>query len=110
LTFNQIELATAAPYAAEDADITLQLHQRLYPELAGIERLKTLYHELEMPLLPVLAQMEADGVLIDRDLLGRISAEFADRMADIEARAYAAAGGEFNLGSPAQLKTILFDT
>src|SRR5699024_11109081 len=97
-------------YAAEDADITLQLHQRLYPELAGIERLKTLYHELEMPLLPVLAQMEADGVLIDRDLLGRISAEFADRMADIEARAYAAAGGEFNLGSPAQLKTILFDT
>lgn len=110
LTFNQIALEEAAPYAAEDADITLQLHHCLYPCLADVARLKALYHEIEMPMLPVLADMEATGVLVDRDLLNRISAELGERMAELEQNAYDAAGGEFNLGSPAQLKTILFDT
>src|SRR5699024_1571935 len=110
LSFNQIELDRAAPYAAEDADITLQLHQTLYPRLADIPRLKALYHELEMPLLPVLADMEASGVLVDAELLKHISVELIERMGAIETRAFDAAGGQFNLGSPAQLKTILFDT
>lgn len=110
LTFNQIALDEATPYAAEDADITLQLHRLLYPRLAAAPRLASLYHDIEMPLLPVLADMEATGVLVDHALLGRISAELGARMTAIEADAFAVAGGEFNLGSPAQLKTILFDT
>ncbi len=110
LTFNQIALEIATPYAAEDADITLQLHHRLYGRLTETERLRQLYHDIEMPLMPVLADIEANGVLVDRALLGRISTELAERMIDMEKRAFAAAGSEFNLGSPAQLKDILFDT
>src|SRR5699024_9222491 len=72
--------------------------------------LKTLYHDLEMPLLPVLADMEAAGVLVDRELLGRISHELGERIDELQRSAFAAAGSELNLGSPAQLKTILFDT
>ena len=109
ITFNQVSLEEATPYAAEDADITLQLHRRLYGELAESPRLKALYEEIEMPLMPVLAHVEANGVLVDRDLLGRVSQEMAERMAEIQTAAFEAAGGEFNLGSPAQLKEILFD-
>jgi len=109
ITFNQVSLEQATPYAAEDADITLQLHHRLYGELAEIPRLKALYEDIEMPLMPVLARVEANGVLVDRDLLGRVSQEMAERMHEIQSAAFVAAGGEFNLGSPAQLKAILFD-
>ncbi|MBS63281.1 DNA polymerase I [Salinisphaera sp.] len=109
ITFNQVSLEQATPYAAEDADITLQLHHRLYGELAESPRLKALYEDIEMPLMPVLARVEANGVLVDRDLLGRVSQEMAERMAEIQTQAFEAAGGEFNLGSPAQLKDILFD-
>src|SRR5699024_2763349 len=109
-TFNQIPLDEATPYAAEDTDITLQLHQVLYPRLAAQPRLRALNHDLEMPLLSVLADMEATGVLVDAALLEQISSELGERMSAIETQAFAAAGGEFNLGSPAQLKTILFDT
>ncbi|WP_423822358.1 DNA polymerase I [Salinisphaera sp. SPP-AMP-43] len=107
--FNQVALDVATPYAAEDADITLQLHQLLYARLAEIGRLRELYETVEIPLMPVLARVEAHGVLVDDQLLGRVSAEMATRMKEIEAQAYEAAGGEFNLGSPAQLKEILFD-
>lgn len=110
LTFNQIDLEQGAPYAAEDADITLQLHNCLYPRLAEVQRLKTLYHDIEMPLLPVLADMEATGVLVDRDMLGGISVELGHRIGELERNAFDAAGTEFNLGSPTQIKTILFDT
>ncbi|ROO24017.1 DNA polymerase I [Salinisphaera orenii MK-B5] len=109
ITFNQVALDVATPYAAEDADITLQLHHRLHGELAGIPRLAALYEEIEMPLMPVLARIEANGVLVDRDLLGRVSREMAERMQAVQTAAFEAAGGEFNLGSPAQLKEILFD-
>lgn len=109
LTFNQVSLDIATPYAAEDADVTLQLHRRLYGELAENARLKALYEEIEMPLMPVLARIEANGVLVDRDLLRRVSQEMAERMVEIQTAAFEAAGGEFNLGSPTQLKEILFD-
>ncbi len=107
--FNQVGLDEATPYAAEDADITLQLHHLLYGRLAEIGRLAELYEHVELPLMPVLARVEANGVLVDADLLGRVSAEMATRMGEIEEQAYTAAGEKFNLGSPAQLKTILFD-
>ncbi|ROO25711.1 DNA polymerase I [Salinisphaera orenii] len=109
ITFNQVALDVATPYAAEDADITLQLHRRLYGELGESQRLKALYEDIEMPLMPVLARVEANGVLVDRDLLGRVSREMAERMQAVQTAAFEAAGGEFNLGSPAQLKEILFD-
>jgi len=109
ITFNQVALDVATPYAAEDADITLQLHQLLYGRLGEIPALKALYDDIEMPLMPVLARVEANGVLVDRDLLGRVSREMAERMQQIQDQAFTAAGGEFNLGSPAQLKDILFD-
>ncbi|GAB3672804.1 DNA polymerase I [Salinisphaera aquimarina] len=109
ITFNQVALDIATPYAAEDADVTLQLHQLLYARLSETPQLKALYTDIEMPLMPVLARVEATGVLVDRDLLGRVSQEMAERMEQIKTQAYDAAGGEFNLGSPAQLKEILFD-
>ncbi|MES1937022.1 DNA polymerase I [Salinisphaera hydrothermalis] len=107
--FNQVSLDVATPYAAEDADITLQLHQLLHARLSEVGRLLELYETIEMPLMPVLARVEANGVLVDDQLLRRVSGEMAERMKEIEKAAYDAAGGEFNLGSPAQLKEILFD-
>ncbi|RJS92545.1 DNA polymerase I [Salinisphaera sp. Q1T1-3] len=107
--FNQVALDDAAPYAAEDADITLQLHHRLYGQLCETPSLRALYEEIEMPLMPVLARVEANGVLVDAELLARVSGEMKTRMDEIQAEAYIAAGTEFNLGSPNQLKTILFD-
>ncbi len=109
ITFNQVAIDVATPYAAEDADVTLQLHQLLYGRLSENERLKALFDDIEMPLMPVLARVEANGVLVDRDLLARVSQEMAERMEQIKTAAFDAAGGEFNLGSPAQLKEILFD-
>ena len=109
ITFNQVAVDIATPYAAEDADVTLQLHRLLIGRLGEIGRLKSLFEEIEMPLMPVLARVEANGVLIDDKLLHRVSGEMAERMAELQTQAFKAAGGEFNLGSPAQLKDILFD-
>ena len=109
LTFNQVDLETAAPYAAEDADITLQLHETLSARLADIESLQRVYEDIEQPLVPVLLQMEETGVLIDRQMLATQSTELAKKMLALEAEAHALAGGPFNLGSPKQLQQILFE-
>jgi DNA polymerase-1 len=109
LTFNQIDLETAAPYAAEDADITLQLHGKLWSELGKIKSLKSVYTDIEQPLVPVLLAMEETGVLIDRQMLADQSLELTKRMAELEEQAHELAGGPFNLGSPKQLQQILFE-
>ncbi|NIL94887.1 MAG: DNA polymerase I [Woeseiaceae bacterium] len=109
LTFNEIDLETAAPYAAEDADITLQLHNALWEKLGEIEPLKRVYLDIEQPLVPVLLDMEETGVLLDRDLLATQSSELAKRMLELEKEAHELGGGPFNLGSPKQLQEILFD-
>jgi DNA polymerase I - 3''-5'' exonuclease and polymerase domains len=109
ITFNQVALEQAAPYAAEDADVTLRLHRTLYPKLRETEALLRVFHDIEMPLVPVLARMERDGVKVDGALLGRISAELAGRMDELQAQAWKQADGEFNLASPKQLQTILYD-
>ena len=109
LTFNQVDLETAAPYAAEDADITLQLHHKLWSELGRVESLKTVYTDIEQPLVPVLLAMEETGVLIDRQMLADQSHELMGRMAELEKQAHEIAGGPFNLGSPKQLQQILFE-
>ena len=109
LTFNQIDLAQAAPYAGEDAAITYALHQVLGEKLAAEPSLHKVYQEIELPLIEVLAAIEANGVLVDGRLLQQISGEFAGEMETLEARAHAEAGRRFNLNSPSQLKDILFD-
>ena len=109
LTFNQIDLETAAPYAAEDADITLQLHETLWDQLGDVPPLKKVYEEIEQPLVPVLLDMEETGVLVDRKMLQTQSGELAKKMAKLEAKAHELAGGPFNLGSPKQLQQILFE-
>jgi DNA polymerase-1 len=109
ITFNQVALDIAADYSAEDADITLRLHQILYPRVCEIDALKRVYETIEMPLVPVLAQMEQTGVRVDAALLGRISAELATRMAQIQTEVFKEAGQEFNLGSPKQLQHILYE-
>ena len=109
LTFNQIDLDTAAPYAAEDADITLQLHETLWAKLDEIESLRDVYVNIEQPLVPVLLQMEETGVLIDEEMLKQQSRELTEKMVDLEATAHDLAGGPFNLGSPKQLQQILFE-
>ena len=109
LTFNQVDLASAAPYAAEDADITLQLHHALWKQLNEFPRLKNVYEDIEQPLVPVLLAMEETGVLVDRKMLNIQSGELAKKMLELEAKAHELAGGPFNLGSPKQLQEILFD-
>ncbi len=109
LTFNQVDLETAAPYAAEDADVTLRLHETLWKALGEIKPLKTVYEEIEQPLVPVLLAMEETGVRLDRNMLGEQSKELAAKMAELEAEAHELAGGPFNLSSPKQLQTILFE-
>ncbi|MCG3722327.1 DNA polymerase I [Vibrio cincinnatiensis] len=109
LTFNQIELDQASPYAAEDADVTLRLHHRLQTLLSADEKLNTVYREIEVPLVPVLSRMERTGVFIDDQLLGIQSQEIAQRLVELERKAYDIAGQEFNLSSPKQLQTILFE-
>ncbi|WP_029933345.1 DNA polymerase I [Thiomicrospira pelophila] len=108
-TFNQIELDTASPYAAEDADITLRLHQTLWPKLQTENQLMDVFRDIEMPLLPILAKMERHGMLVDKDLLKIQSNELAEKIQAIEEAAYRVAGQEFNLGSPKQLQEILFE-
>ncbi|EMD6372503.1 DNA polymerase I [Morganella morganii] len=109
LTFNQIPLEEAANYAAEDADITLLLHQALYPQLEAEKSLLHVYQDIEMPLVPVLSRMERTGVLIDANVLAAQSAELTARLDELEKQAFAIAGEEFNLSSPKQLQTILFE-
>ncbi|HGN1296016.1 TPA: DNA polymerase I [Proteus mirabilis] len=109
LTFNQIEVEQATLYAAEDADITLLLHQALYPQIEAIAPLKHVYHDIEMPLVPVLSRMERKGVLIDAQVLAMQSQEITQRLAEIEKETFALAGQEFNLSSPKQLQEILFE-
>ncbi|BBH43604.1 DNA polymerase I [Pseudomonas sp. KU43P] len=109
LTFNQIDLDKAGPYAAEDADITLRLHQALQVRLAKTPSVQPVLMDIEMPLVPVLAKIERQGALVDAALLQVQSGELGVKMAELEQRAYALAGEEFNLGSPKQLGSILYD-
>ncbi len=109
LTFNQIPLETAAPYAAEDADITLRLHQHLWPRLEREQELANVFTELELPLIQVLSQMERDGVLIDSMQLSQQSDELAQKIDALEQKAYEIAGEKFNLGSPKQLQALFFE-
>ncbi|MGN5106895.1 DNA polymerase I [Aeromonas hydrophila] len=108
LTFNQIELEQAAPYAAEDADITLRLHQALWGQLEAVPGLAKVFSEIELPLLPVLARMELLGTTIDPKLLHQQSQEIELRLTELEKQAHELAGQEFNLSSPKQLGEILF--
>ncbi|WP_043198659.1 DNA polymerase I [Pseudomonas putida] len=109
LTFNQIHLDKAGPYAAEDADITLRLHQTLQGRLAQTPSVQPVLMDIEMPLVPVLAKIERQGALVDAALLHVQSGELGVKMAELELRAYELAGEEFNLGSPKQLGSILYD-
>ncbi|HIF9076966.1 TPA: DNA polymerase I [Photobacterium damselae] len=109
LTFNQIDLEQAGPYAAEDADITLRLHNALYPKVSADEKLLHVFSDIEMPLVPVLSRMEHTGVLIDSMKLSAQSQEIAQRLDELEKRAFEIADQEFNLSSPKQLQAILFE-
>ena len=109
LTFNQIELEKAAPYAAEDADITLRLHQTLRPQLKATGKLASVYEEIDLPLVPVLSRMEQRGTLISASTLRQHSQELAERMAELEKEAHDVAGETFNLGSTKQLQAIFYD-
>ncbi|WP_321955651.1 DNA polymerase I [Burkholderia cenocepacia] len=107
--FDEVALAQAAEYAAEDADITLQLHHALYPQVAREPGLERVYREIEMPVSLVLRKMERTGVLIDDARLHAQSTEIATRLIELEGEAYELAGGEFNLGSPKQIGQIFFE-
>lgn len=109
LTFNQIPLDKAGPYAAEDADITLRLHHALQARLAKTPSVQPVLMDIEMPLVPVLAKIERQGALVDAALLKVQSTELGVKMAELERTAFALAGEEFNLGSPKQLGVILYD-
>jgi DNA polymerase-1 len=109
ITFDQVALEQAAPYAAEDADITLQLHETLWAKLKQVPSLVTVFEEVEMPLVPVLSRMERRGVLLDSKMLGKQSKQLAKRVAELEQQAHELAGQPFNLGSPKQLQEILFE-
>lgn len=108
ITFNLVPIETAGPYAAEDADITLQLHEYFWPKLNQYPSLKKVFQDIEMPLLPVLIHMERTGVLIDADLLRKQSKELHAKMQFIEQEVYILAGEEFNLNSPKQLQEVLY--
>jgi DNA polymerase I len=108
ITFNQVDVDRAAEYSAEDADITLQLHRAIWPQIEAIPQLKSVYENIEQPLVPVLFRMERAGVLVDRELLKAQSAELAARMLELQAQAHVQAGGAFNVDSPKQLQEILF--
>lgn len=109
LTFNQISLDVAAPYAAEDADITLQLHQHLYPILKEQVGLHQVYSEIDLPLVPLISKIERRGAVVDAHLLGQQSQDLAQRIVELEREAYELAGEEFNLSSPKQLQLIFFE-
>lgn len=109
LTFNQIEIEKAGHYAAEDADITLRLHQAIFPQLEKHSNQLSVFNEIEMPLLPVLARMEHYGVLVDSNLLDQQSIVIGTRLDELEIEAHNLAGKSFNLSSPKQLQQILFE-
>ena len=107
--FNQVNLEDAIHYAAEDADVSFQLHQILHPKLMEINSLAKLYTDIEAPLLKVLQTIERNGVLIDESMLQKQSDQFAITLKELESKAYSLAGAEFNLNSPKQLQEILYD-
>ena len=109
VTFNQVTVETAAEYAAEDADITLQLHQAMYPQVAADSKLDYIYSHIEMPSSQALFNIERNGVLIDRAMLASQSNEIGNKLIALENQAYELAGQPFNLASPKQLQEILFD-
>jgi len=109
IPFSKVEMDIASTYAAEDADITLQLHNYLYPRIRDLGGLDKLYHDIEMPLLPVLAGMERHGVIIDRDMLEDQSRQLQQEMQAVEQQAHELAGQTFNIGSPKQIQEILYD-
>ncbi len=109
ISFDQVPVEKAAQYAAEDADVTLRLHQALWPQLTAVPALRQLYEECEQPLVPVLLAMEHHGVLVDRERLRAQSREFAHQLQELLAQAHREAGHEFNIESPKQLQQILFE-
>jgi len=109
IPFNQVAIEDAAPYAAEDADITLQLHQNFWPELQLNKKLQDIYQGLEIPLLSVLSQVERNGVVVDADMLGQQSHELESRMGELEQQAHDLAKQTFNIGSPKQIQKILYE-
>ena len=109
ITFNQVALEEAVPYAAEDADMTLRLHQYFWPRLQAHEKLLKLLNEVEIPLLEVLGDIERTGVKVDVEMLRQQSAELAKRMLEVERQAHELAGEPFNLASPKQIQAIIFD-
>lgn len=109
IPFNLVKIEEAGPYAAEDADITLQLHQYLYPKIRKDKSQDDLYRNIEVPLLPVLARMERHGVIIDKDMLHEQSRELESEMQTIELKAHDLAGETFNIGSPKQIQAVLYD-
>ncbi|MGH8381436.1 DNA polymerase I [Pseudomonas sp.] len=109
LTFDQISLEQAGPYAAEDADVTLRLHQALQQKLAKTPSVLPVLTDIEIPLVPVLAKIERQGALVDADLLGIQSVELGEKLVQLEREAFETAGEEFNLGSPKQLGVILYE-
>jgi len=109
VSFNQVTVEVAAEYAAEDADITLQLHQAMYPQIATDAKLDFIYSQIEMPSSQILYRIERNGVLIDRDMLNIQSSEIGAKLVALENQAYDLAGQPFNLGSPKQLQEILFE-
>jgi len=109
LAFNQLPIESAGHYAAEDADITLRLHQFFWPQLDKIPSLKSVFETIEIPLIPILSHIERNGALVDANLLGKHSIELGERLTQLERKAYEIAGQEFNLSSPKQLGVILFE-
>ena len=109
IPFSQVPIERAAEYAAEDADITLQLHRSLWPKIASIPALERLYEDIEQPLVPVLLRMERHGVLIDRERLHVQSGELAARLLELTRQAHEQAGAPFNIDSPKQLQQVLFE-
>ena len=109
LTFNQVPLETAADYAAEDADVTLQLHHCLYPQLQAEPSLLSVYDNIDMPLVPILSEVERQGTLVDGRMLKQHGAELADRLNELTQEVWSLAGENFNLDSPKQLQTILYE-
>ena len=107
--FAEVAIETASEYAAEDADITMQLHEVLWPQLEQHDKLVKVFNEIELPLVSVLSRMERQGVLIDKQLLAEQSEQLSTRLDELEKAAYAEAGEEFNLGSTKQLQSLLFD-
>ena len=107
--FDEVAIERATEYAAEDADITLQLHQALYPQIEPDAKLQRIYRDIEMPVMHMLHTMERNGVLLDVQLLGELSREFGAKMVELEATAHEQAGQPFNLNSPKQIQEILFE-